>query len=238
VQRYYRYSAGLKNAIASANLLLFIGLSAVACLAAAGCGYTRAGTSASSPGTTATSQISPSSSGLSFGNVTVGSSSSELVTLTVTGSENVTISKVTTAGSGFTASGGSNAVVAPNESVTISVGFEPTVAGSASGTLLISSNASNASLQIPLSGDGLDSTNHSVTLTWLPSTSSVIGYLVFRGASSSSLDQLNSSPVSSTSYTDTSVVDGQTYVYAVKSAGSGAELSGLSSSVTVTIPSQ
>ncbi len=236
--RPYYCPAGPKNAIAWTKRLLVVGLSAAACLAAAGCGITRAGTSSSSAATTAVSQISPSSSGISFGNVTVGSSSSELVTLTVTGGETVTISNVTTVGSAFSASTGANVIVTPNESVTVSVGFEPTAAGTATGTLLISSNASNSSLQIPLSGNGINGANHSVTLSWQPSTSSVVGYLVFRGASAGSLNPLNSSPVSSTSFTDTSVVTGQTYVYAVKSAGSGAMVSGFSNSVTVTVPSE
>lgn len=234
----YDCPAALKNKIAWTDRLLIVGLAAAACFAS-GCGYTRAGTSSpNNGGTTAISQISPSSNGISFGNVTVGSSSSELVTLTVTGSENVTISKVTAAGSGFSASGGSSTVITPNQSVTVSVGFEPMAAGAATGTLLISSNASNSSLQIPLSGDGISGASHSVTLSWQPSTSSVIGYLVFRGASASSLNQLNSNPVSSTSYTDTGVVNGQTYVYAVKSASSGAMVSGFSNSVSVTVPAQ
>ncbi|MGH9686848.1 MAG: choice-of-anchor D domain-containing protein [Candidatus Acidiferrales bacterium] len=229
--------------LASAGRSVIIGFALAASLGIVGCGVTSApaggasGTGSSPSGSSQNSQLSPSSSGLTFGSVTVGSATSKLVTLTVAGSDDVTISKVSASGTGFSVSGQSNITLAPNQSVTISVAFEPKAAGSESGKLLVSSNASNSSLQIGLSGDGVAaSSNHSVALNWQPSTSAVTGYLVFRGSSSANLSQLNVSPVASTTYKDASVVSGQTYVYAVKSIDASNLLSSFSNTVTVTVP--
>jgi Abnormal spindle-like microcephaly-assoc'd, ASPM-SPD-2-Hydin len=192
-----------------------------------------------SSGGSQSSQLSPSSAQVTFGNVTVGSSTSQLVTLTAAGTADVKISSVTASGAGFSASGGSNVTLTPNQSVTISVAFQPGAAGTATGKLTISSDATNSSLAIALSGDGVAaSTNHSVALKWQPSSTPVIGYFVFRGSSASNLAQLNVNEVATTSYTDTGVVNGQTYVYAVKSINASSLLSGFSNTVTVTVPAQ
>lgn len=194
--------------------------------------------SGGSSGGSASSQLSPSSSQVTFGNVTVGSSTSQLVTLTAAGSADVKISSVTASGTGFSVSGGSNVTLTPDQSVTVSVAFQPSAAGAAAGKLTISSDASNSSLAISLSGDGVaaSSTSHSVALNWQPSASPVIGYFVFRGSSASDLTQLNINEVATTSYTDKNVTDGQTYVYAVKSINASSLLSGFSNTVTVTVP--
>ncbi|MDE3110432.1 MAG: choice-of-anchor D domain-containing protein [Acidobacteriota bacterium] len=198
------------------------------------------GTPANAAGSGSTSnaaQLTPSSAAISFGNVAVGSSTSNLVTLTVAGSSSVTISSSTASGAGFNASGPSNMTLAPGQSVNVSVSFQPKAAGNVTGTLLISSNASNSSLQITLSGAGVASTgNHSVSLNWQPSTTAVTGYFVFRGSSIGTLAQLNSSAVASTSYVDKTVVSGSTYVYAVRSLDASNILSNFSNAVTVTVP--
>ncbi|MGA9885268.1 MAG: choice-of-anchor D domain-containing protein [Candidatus Acidiferrales bacterium] len=228
--------------LAFASRSIIIGFALAASLGIVGCGYTgtpagSASGTGSASGSSQDSQLSPSSSGLTFGNVTVGSATSELVTLTVAGSNDVIISKVSASGTGFSVSGQSNMTLAPNQSLTVSVSFGPKAAGSSTGTLLVSSNASNSSLQIKLSGDGVaPSSHHSVALNWQASSSSVTGYFVFRGSSSANLSQLNVSPVASTSYTDTTVTGGQTYVYAVKSTDTSNVMSNFSNTVTVTVP--
>lgn len=229
---------------ASASRAVILGIALAAFWGMGGCvGLTGtpagSGSGTGSPsGSSQKSQLSPSSSGLTFGNITVGSATSELVTLTAAGSNDVTISKVTASGTGFSVSGQSNMTLAPNQSVTLSVSFGPKAAGSSKGTLLVSSNASNSSLQITLSGDGVaPSGHHSVALNWQSSKSPVTGYFVFRGSSSANLSQLNVSPVASTSYTDTNVTSGQTYVYAVKSTDANNVMSNFSNSVTVKVPS-
>jgi TolB protein len=73
-------------------------------------------------------------------------------------------------------------------------------------------------------GGGEGSGSHSVSLTWKASTSgNVVGYNVYRGSSSGSYGLLNSMN-STTSYTDTTVQNGQTYSYVVTAVDStGAE---------------
>ena len=65
--------------------------------------------------------------------------------------------------------------------------------------------------------------SHSVSLSWTASSSSVVGYNVYRsGQSSGPFVKLNSSPDTATVYIDSAVVAGQTYYYvttAVNSSG-------------------
>lgn len=186
----------------------------------------------------ASATLTASSQQISFGNVTVGSSTAQLLSLTASGNSNVIISSVSATGPGFSASGGSGMTLMPGNSVTVSVNFEPQGNGNASGKLLIESSASDGLLQIPLSGVGVAAAvQHSVTLTWDASTSLVIGYLVYRGTPNGELSQLNPTPDNNTTYTDQPVPGGVTYVYAVKSVGSDGLLSDFSNQVTVTTPS-
>jgi hypothetical protein len=187
----------------------------------------------------ATSQLSASTTSLSFGNVTVGAPVGQTVIVTDNGTANVTISAVSATGSGFSANGGTNVTLTPNASANISISFDPTAVGGAQGSLTISSNASDSVLQVGLSGTGVaQAAAHTVALNWQPSVSSVIGYYVYRGSSASSLSKLIPSVDTSTSYTDSGVTNGQTYYYAVTSVSSGNVESLPSTPLAVTIPSQ
>lgn len=236
----------LRATCATAGRNATLGLALAASLSFAGCiGFTGAppgsgssGNGSGPSGSSQPSQLSPSSSGLSFGNVVIGTSTSQLVTLSVAGNENITISGVATSGTGFSVEPKSNVILAPNQTLTISVSFQPKASGSTAGNLMVSSNASNSSLQISLSGDGVATGgSHSVTLNWRASSSVVVGYFVFRGLSAGNLTQLNAIALPSTSYVDKNVAGGNTYVYAVKSMDASNVLSNFSSTVTVKIPS-
>jgi hypothetical protein len=98
--------------------------------------------------------------------------------------------------------------------VQFTVAFTPQATGAASGTVSFASNASNSPV-LSLSGTGTPPPIHSVFLSWSASTSpNIIGYNIYRGtASSGPYAQINSSLNASTTYTDNSVVDGQTYYY-------------------------
>jgi hypothetical protein len=182
--------------------------------------------------------LTASATSVSFGNVPVGASTAQLVTLTDTGKSNVSISTVSATGSGFSASGGSNVILTPNQSVTVSVNFGPTAVGGVQGNLSVSSDASNSLLHVGLSGSGMaQSGQHSVTLNWQPSSSQVIGYFIYRGIIQGGLSKLSTSVDPSTGYTDSTVAGGQTYVYAVTSVDSGSVESAQSTLVSVTIPS-
>ena len=142
-------------------------------------------------------KLTASESSLSFGNVPVSNSQSKDVTITNSGNANVSIAGVSVSGAGFSVSGGSSMTLAPNQSETVTVNFNPKSKGSLAGTLTIASNA--PTVKISLGGTALQGGNHSVGLTWTASTSPVIGYFVYRRTGTtgtfsrldSSIDSLN-----------------------------------------------
>jgi hypothetical protein len=100
-------------------------------------------------------QLVPNPSTLTFGNVQVGSSQSQWETITNASGSSITISQITDAGTGFTVSGLSlPTTLTPNQSLTFSTTFAPQTASSATGTITVSSNASNPTLTIPQTGTG------------------------------------------------------------------------------------
>jgi hypothetical protein len=177
-------------------------------------------------------------SSLSFGNVNVGRNSSLPATLTNTGNAGVTISSSNTAGAGFTVSGvSSGETLNPNQSIPVTVQFAPSAAGAVNGNLTIVSNATDSPTSIGLTGTGIQQAP-TVALGWTASTSSVIGYNVYRGTTTGGpySSKLTSSPVASTQFTDTAVQSGQTYYYVVTSVNSSDLESVYSGQATATIP--
>jgi hypothetical protein len=175
---------------------------------------------------------------LSFGNVSVGSNTSLPATLTNTGNSNVTISSANTTGAGFTVSGlSSGESLSPNQSIPVTVQFAPNAAGAVNGNLTIVSNATDSPTSIGLTGTGTQQTK-TVALGWTASTSSVIGYNVYRGTATGGpySSRLTSSPVASTQFTDSAVQSGQTYYYVVTSVDSSDAESVYSGQATATIP--
>jgi len=175
----------------------------------------------SGTGQASTPSLSANPTTLPFGNV-LDQSSQQLTTLvTNNGNANVTISGVTVAGAGFSASGVANGtVLTPGQSVTLTVTFAPTSGGSVSGaSVSIASNAANSPLNVGLSGTGM----HSVVLSWDASPTNGVTYNVFRGTSSGAegTTPINPSPVYSLSYTDTNVTPGTDYYYYVEAVDSG-----------------
>jgi hypothetical protein len=102
-------------------------------------------------------EISPSSVG--FGNVTVGQSTTKTVTLTNTGTEALTVSGISVAGTGFTASGPHLPIsLAAGQSTSISAVFKPAAAKADTGTITIASNADGSPSLVALSGTGTTTT--------------------------------------------------------------------------------
>ena len=185
-------------------------------------------------------QLTPSASSLSFGSVTLGSSGASQLTVKSTGNTNASISKVAITGTGFVlGSSAASVILDPSQTESYTVNFDPKATGSVSGTLTITSNAANSPLNIALSGTGAAATaQHTVALTWDRSSSSVTGYFVYRGSKPSGpFAQLNSSPESSPSYSDSTVSSGQVYYYYVTAVDSSNIQSADSNEVSVTIPS-
>jgi Abnormal spindle-like microcephaly-assoc'd, ASPM-SPD-2-Hydin/Protein of unknown function (DUF1573) len=192
-------------------------------------------------GMAATQTLSANPASLGFGTQTVNTSSSQTSTLTNTGNSNVTISGLTTTGAGFSASGVTNGtMLTPGQTATLTVTFDPTAAGAVTGaSVSVASNAANTPTTVSLSGTGqAATTQHSVTLSWDSSISNgVSGYNVYRSTTSSGFSStpLNPSPVTTLTYTDSTVTSGDQYFYVV-TAVDGSEASSDSNQVSVTIP--
>jgi P pilus assembly chaperone PapD len=183
-------------------------------------------------------QLTASPSSLSFGSVTTGTSATQGVTLTNTGNSSVSLSQISISGAGFSDTGaGLPLTLSPGQSTSFSVIFAPTATGTLSGSVTVTSNASNSPLAIPLTGLGAAPASYSVTLSWTPSSSSFEGFNVYRGSvSGGPYAKVNSALVSTASYSDTSVAAGQTYYYVVTEVNSAGVESSYSSPVGATIP--
>jgi hypothetical protein len=181
-----------------------------------------------------TGQLSITPASLSFGNVNVGSSTTQPATMTASGGS-VTVSSASTSNSQFSIAGILLPVnISTGQTVSFDVVFAPTATGSDSATLTFASNATNQSSEV-LSGTGTQ-TQYSVNLTWSASTSSVTGYNVYRGTTPGSYSRINSALDANTAYTDSTVSSGITYYYAATSVNSSGQESGYSTPVEVSIP--
>jgi hypothetical protein len=129
------------------------------CLGLSACaGYTANATnnSASGIGNSGGGTLSASQASLAFSNVAVGSTATLSVSVSNTGTGAVNISGASISGTGFTViSGSGSASLAAGQSDTVQVQFAPTSITPATGTLNVTSDASNPSLTIGLSGTGL-----------------------------------------------------------------------------------
>ncbi len=183
-------------------------------------------------------QLSASASSLSFGSVAVGGSSSLSVTLSNSSLSTVTIVNVSISGPGFGTDESPNGVIlGSGETMTFYVTFSPTGVGPVAGSLTITSDAANSPLPIMLSGSGTQSVPQFVTLSWTASTSSVVGYYVYRATQTGGpYTMLNSTPIIEAEYTDFTAVAGQTYFFVVSAVNSSNVQSTYSNEVSVTAP--
>lgn len=181
--------------------------------------------------------LSANSNSISFGSIALNTVATQPITLS-NGSTPVSITAATVVGSGFSLPGGTLPIsLSPGQAATLNVQFAPTVAGPATGTLTITSTSATApTTVVSLSGTGISSGtgttggSYQVDLSWeAPSSSQdpVAGYNVYRSPSgASSYQELNSSIVTGTTYTDSTAQAGQSYDYVVESA----DISGVESS--------
>ena len=186
----------------------------------------------------ATFLLSANPASLSFGSVNVGSSKILPVTISNSGNSSVSIGSVSLSGPGFSASGvSSGQTLNPGQTATLNVTFAPAAAGSVTGTVTVSSTATNSPASIALSGSGVQLVQHSATLSWNASTSAVAGYHAYRGTiSGGPYTKLTSSANPSTSFTDSTVQSGQTYYYVVTSVDSSGVESVNSNQAQASIP--
>jgi hypothetical protein len=185
-----------------------------------------------------TAILNASTGSLSFSSVNIGSSSSLPVTFTNNGNSTVTISNVTLSGAGYTVSGVQTGLILSHGQVaTMSVTFTPATSGPLPGSVTVTSNASNSPATVTLSGTGVQTVSHSITLTWTASTSTVSGYNVYRSSvSGGPYTKLNSSTIAATTYMDSTVKAGQTYYYVVTSVDTSGVESANSAEVSAIVP--
>jgi hypothetical protein len=125
-------------------------------------GYTTApsvsgtGGGGGNPGDPGAGVLSASSMNVGFGSVAVGSTGMQSVTVTNTGTSPVSISAAAITGAAFTVVGGNPASSVPvGQSITVQIQFAPTTTGAVTGTLTVTSDASNTPLAISLNGTGM-----------------------------------------------------------------------------------
>jgi hypothetical protein len=185
-------------------------------------------------------QISVSPTTISVGNVTVGASGTQTGTLSATGAS-VTVSSVSVNSSEFAISGLAFPVtIAAGQSMNFSVTFTPQTSGLASVSASFSSDASNSPTSATLTGTGVAASVYSVNLSWVASNSpDVVGYNVYRRTGTTGgYTQINTLLSTATVYTDSAVVDGQTYYYETTAVNSSNEESARSSAVQAVIPAE
>ncbi len=153
-----------------------------------------------------------------------------------TSTSSVSITAISVSGAGFSASGLTLPLtLAGGQSATLSVVFAPTISGTATGSVAVTSNATNSPATVALSGFG--TLQHSVSLSWTASTSVVAGYFIYRATQSGGpYTKLNSSFVADVVYTDSTAQSGQTYYYVATAVDSNNVESVLSTEVSAAIP--
>jgi len=195
----------------------------------------------SGTGVKAEIDLTASPAEIDFGTVSVGHTKASTVTLKAAGNADLEILHIITSGRGFHVAGASDGTkLAPGQDLSLKVTFEPSVSGTANGSVAIYSNASASPIDVRLSGSAPASSIKppSVRLLWDQSSSSgVVGYYVYRSSSQTGpFSKLDESPEASTSYTDTSVSPGTTYFYKVTSVDSEQVESSFSKTVSATVP--
>src|ERR1700678_1794037 len=137
--------------------------------------------------------IDVSPTNVTFGSITVGQSASKTLTITNTGTQSLTVSGVSVAGSGFTMKPVAVPVVLDaGQSASVSMTFTAAASGAASGKIIISSDAPNSPVIVALNATGV-STSSALTVT--PSSVSFGGVTV--GTESTQSIQLTNSGSSS-----------------------------------------
>jgi hypothetical protein len=171
-----------------------------------------------------------------FGDVATGTTTTLGATFANTGASSLTLQQNAVSGAGFMTAGiGQGITLEPGQFVTLAVSFAPSGTGIASGMVSLTSNTSNAPINLPLSGNGVVGA-HSTTLSWDASKSAVIGYNIYRTpAAYESWTKLNSSPIIATTYTEWDAQSGNAYLFTVTAVSAENVESGFSNATVSAI---
>ncbi|HET7109053.1 MAG TPA: choice-of-anchor D domain-containing protein [Candidatus Acidoferrum sp.] len=190
-------------------------------------------------GVSGTRTISAVPATLNFGSVSIGKTETLPVRIENTGNSSITVSGIGVSAADIQTSGGVNgATIAPGQSATLDVTFAPTKTETLSGSVRLTSSATNSPTTITIGGAGVVSAAHSVELNWAASISpGVAGYHVYRATMpGGAFSQLSGVLVTGTTYTDSSVAARGSYAYEVKAVSTQGVESAPSAAVTATIP--
>ena len=163
-------------------------------LSLAGCGG--GGYNATSSAPFAVSSVSPAA--VDFGNTLVGTTApAATLAYRNLGAAPLAITAISASGD-YAESNNCGNSLAVGAACNIDITFTPTVPGPRNGTLQITGAAAQS---VSLSGVGVRM--HSLQLSWDPSSSAVIGYIVFRSPKPDGpFMPLNSTPTAATSFSD------------------------------------
>lgn len=186
----------------------------------------------------AAGQLAVSPTAIDFGTVGVGSVQNQPGSLDA-GSTDINVTSASWSGEGFSLSGITFPVTVPaGQSVPFTVSFAPQAVGPSSGNVTFFSDASNSPTTETLSGTGAQTSQHTVSLTWNPSPSNVVGYNVYRATQSGGPynTKVNGLPLPGTSYIDSSVLAGTTYFYVTTAVDGNSQESVYSNEASAAIP--
>jgi hypothetical protein len=160
--------------------------------------------------------VTPSS--VSFGSVPTGSSNSQTIQLSNSGTAALSISQVSVTGTGYSISTLALPVsLNPGQSTTFNAKFAPTSAGSTTGSISVMSSAPGSPATISLSGSGVTSTQ---TLSF--------------SSTSLNFGSLNTGLTSTKVVTVTNTGNANVTISAITASGTGFSLGGASTPVTLT----
>lgn len=180
--------------------------------------------------------ISPST--VAFGEVVVGNGTPMAVTLINAGTLATTVFSGSTAGAGFSVGSEDFPFTLPaGSSATTTVVFKPQSGATVTGGVSFLSDAADSPTTAKLTGTGTTVSSYTVTLTWHPSSSVVVGYNVYRAQQPGlAFIKVNHLIEPGMSYDDASVGYGTTYQYVVKAVDTQGRESVPSNVVTVSVP--
>jgi hypothetical protein len=119
----------------------------------------------------------------------------------------------------------------------INIAFTPQSFGTFTGTLTFSTNSSGTQPVVAFNGVGGSASAHSAIVSWTPSTSTVVGYNVYRSTTPGGLyTKLNGILLTQPTFADTALVSGKTYYWVVTAVDPNGNESGFSNEATATIP--
>ena len=110
-------------------------------------------------------QLSTNPATENFGNINVGSTAAQTIALTNNGNASATITQVSATGTGFSVSGLSTPyTLAAGAKTSFKVSFSPSAVETYSGSVAVTSNASNSPTAVSLSGIGVTATSASAPI--------------------------------------------------------------------------